>query len=152
MSEGKYQSTKTYGHERGFSVCFRQWRAESHCRWLHGYALSFRFVFETEVLDSNGWVVDFGGLKELERLLKHNYDHRLIVAEDDPLLDLFIMLQPTGVSMRIVPATGCEAFAREAWGLAAHIIERDYVFVRVISCEVAEHGSNSAIYFGGNDE
>lgn len=31
-----YQSTKTYGHDRGFSCAFRQWRADSHCRLIHG--------------------------------------------------------------------------------------------------------------------
>lgn len=46
-----YLSTKTYGHEVGLSATFRQWRAKSHCRLLHGYSLSFRFEFEANTLD-----------------------------------------------------------------------------------------------------
>ena len=41
-----WQVTKTYGHDLGLSCCFRQWGASSHCRFLHGYALSFSFTFE----------------------------------------------------------------------------------------------------------
>ena len=87
-----YQSTKSYGHEMGFSCCFRQWRADSHCRLLHGYALAFKFIFESKTLDVRNWVVDFGGLKPLKAMLQDTFDHTLLVAEDDPkkqvLLDL----------------------------------------------------------------
>ena len=31
-----FLSTKTYGHDLGLSAAFRQWRAESHCRLIHG--------------------------------------------------------------------------------------------------------------------
>ena len=41
----KYYSKKKYGHERGLSAAFRQWSAESHCRFIHGYSLEFEFVF-----------------------------------------------------------------------------------------------------------
>ena len=61
----KLYSTKKYGHERGLSAAFRQWRAESHCRFMHGYSLEFGFVFGAHELDENNWVVDFGGLKGL---------------------------------------------------------------------------------------
>ena len=34
----------------GFSTCFRQWNAtHSHCRFLHGYAISFRLHLPTKV-------------------------------------------------------------------------------------------------------
>ena len=56
----KFKSTKTYGHDLGFSAAFRQWRADSHCKYIHGYALAFRFEFEADELDVRNWVVDFG--------------------------------------------------------------------------------------------
>ena len=55
-----YQSTKQFGQDLGLSCCFRQWRAESHCNQLHGYAIAIRLVFEAEELDVRRWVVDFG--------------------------------------------------------------------------------------------
>lgn len=148
-----YRSTKTYGHECGLSSTFRQWRAtHSHCSLLHGYALSFHFVFEAEVLDERNWVVDFGGLDWLKDQLKLNFDHTLAAAEDDPLMSTFLELESQGVaSLRVFKNVGCEAFAAFAYGLAVRALERDANLmprVRVVSCEVREHGANSAIYIG----
>ena len=45
-------STKTYGPEAGFSVCYRQWKADTHCNKLHGYALGFHLEFQCDEDDS----------------------------------------------------------------------------------------------------
>lgn len=144
-------STKTYGHEIGLSACFRQHRAESHCRLLHGYALAVRFEFETNELDVRNWVVDFGGLKSLKGMLEDTFDHTLLVAEDDPWKDELCALQGLGLArVVVVPATGCEQFAKmifeatEVWLKDAGYAPR----CRVRSVEVKEHGANSAIYTG----
>ena len=56
----KFTSTKLFD---GYSTCFRQWKADgTHCKFLHGYAVSFRVWFEGE-LDERNWVWDFGGMK-----------------------------------------------------------------------------------------
>ena len=60
----KYLSTKTY-RQIG-PVAYRQWRADSHCNLIHGYALSFHFEFECDTLDARNWCMDFGGLKDLK--------------------------------------------------------------------------------------
>ena len=40
---GKHQSSKVFD---GFSTVFRQWKAENtHCRFLHGYGISFKVYF-----------------------------------------------------------------------------------------------------------
>lgn len=146
-----YMSTKTYGHEIGLSAAFRQWRADSHCRFLHGYALAVKFVFEAEELDVRNWVVDFGSLKSLKGWLEDTFDHKTLVAEDDPSRDLFIEMSNAGViDMVLVPATGCEKFAEMIYG-AAEVWLKDNGYaprVRIASVEVREHGANSAMYIG----
>lgn len=139
----KYLSTKTYGHEVGLSCAFRQWRATSHCRFLHGYALRFRFEFEAveSRLDANGWVVDFGSLGKLKEALAQRFDHRVLVAEDDPELATFQNLNIMGIiQLCIVPRVGCEAFAAMALQMAQALVPQ----ARVRACEVWEHGANSA--------
>ena len=79
-----FVSTKTYGAERGYAVAYRQWRADSHCRLIHGYALSFHFEFEADDLDARNWVCDFGGFRTLKETLDDWFDHTCLVAEDDP--------------------------------------------------------------------
>ena len=144
-------STKTYGHEVGFSCAFRQWRAESHCRLLHGYALGFKFTFQAEELDCRNWVVDFGGLKSLKQILADTFDHTTIIAEDDPYLEAFKSMHHHGCCRLVVlPAAGCEMFAKyvyevaEQWLIDAGFAPR----CKLVSVEVSEHGANSAIYLG----
>lgn len=151
-----YVSTKTYGHEVGLSCCFRQWRALSHCRLFHGYALAVRIEFAAEELDSNNWVIDFGSLKPVKVMLERYFDHRLVVAEDDPQLPRLLSLAEQGIDpaaaplaqVTVLPDVGCEAFARfifdqvHTWLVASGHSER----VHVASVEVSEHGANSAIY------
>lgn len=141
-----YRSTKTYNP--GFSCAFRQWRAkDSHCSFIHGYALSFKFTFEAETLDERNWVVDFGGLDELKDILRHWFDHTTVIAFDDPFYRQFLELHESGlIQLRGLPQVGCEAFARHAFELADHCLKRRYKHARVICVEVFEHGANSAVY------
>lgn len=144
-----YRSTKTYGHEQGFSTAFRQWRADSHCRFLHGYALSFKFTFESQELDVRNWVVDFGGLKSLKQVLSDNFDHKTLVAEDDPNIDWFVEAHRRGIiDMVKVPSTGCEMTAKMVFEVTDQWL-KDAGFAprcRLIEVEVMEHPGNSAIY------
>jgi 6-pyruvoyltetrahydropterin/6-carboxytetrahydropterin synthase len=144
-----FRSTKTWGHEIGLSAAFRQWRADSHCRFIHGYALAVKLEFEACELDVRNWVVDFGSLKSLKGWLEDTFDHKTLVAEDDPEVQRFRDLHVAGlIQMRLVPATGCESFARII-GEAAQVWLQDNGYaprVRLVYCEVREHGANSAIW------
>lgn len=144
-----YRSSKTYGHEIGLSACFRQWRAESHCRFLHGYALSIHLEFEADELDVRNWCVDFGSLKSFKAQLENTFDHKTLVAEDDPKLEDFRALERAGLAdIVLVEATGCEAFAKLVYeGAAQWLIDAGYApRVRMHSVTVREHGANSATY------
>ena len=138
--------TKKYGHERGLSAAFRQWRADSHCRFIHGYSLEFEFVFGANELDENNWVVDFGGLKPLETWLRLNFDHKTLVALDDPMFSVFEkMHESEAIDMVTVDATGCEMFAQMAMEYSTELIQKIYGDrCWVNSVTVREHGANSA--------
>jgi 6-pyruvoyltetrahydropterin/6-carboxytetrahydropterin synthase len=147
------QVTKTYGHERGLSATFRQWRAKSHCRFLHGYALSFAFLFECadDEVDENGWVINFGGLKPLEQWLKDTFDHHTLVAKDDPKLDILRDLANDDHLIQLVEVdhTGCEAFAELA-ALQAKYFLAEGMFgdtkAKLVMVECREHASNAAVH------
>lgn len=144
-----FRSTKTYGHNAGLSAAFRQWRAESHCRLIHGYALSVRFEFEAADLDARNWVVDFGSLKSLKGMLETTFDHKTLVASDDPEIEWFREGHRRGIlDMVEVPATGCEKFAEMIFE-ATECWLRDNGYAprcRVALVEVSEHEGNSAIF------
>ena len=110
MTTYKYTSTKEYVD--AFPVAYRQWKADSHCNLIHGYSFSMKFWFGTNSLDVRNWSMDYGGLRELKSQLQDWFDHRLLVAEDDPHLDLFRQLETNKVAkLTVLPRLGCEALA-----------------------------------------
>lgn len=145
-------STKSYPHSAGFSCAFRQWRADSHCRLLHGYALAFKFIFSSETLDVRNWVVDFGGMKSLKAILEDTFDHKTIVAADDPEIEWFREGAKRGVLELVeLPAGGCEKFAEYVYEVAEQWL-KDAGYgdrVKLVTVEVAEHESNSALFTKG---
>ncbi len=155
-----YVSTKRYGHEAGYSICYRQHKADSHCRFLHGYSLAFEFEFESPVLDARNWVCDFGGFKTLKDFLEDYFDHTLLVAQDDPAFEDIVKLGDTSkglglAQIRIIEKTGCEGIAEflfwymnEEW-LPANGYP-DHVFCRRV--RVFETPSNSAMVESGRDD
>ena len=95
MKKNKFTSTKVFD---GYSTVFRQWKAETtHCKYLHGYGVSFKIWFEGE-LDERNWVWDFGGMKRAKGTIEgmspkkwfdYMFDHTFIVADDDPYVESF---------------------------------------------------------------
>jgi 6-pyruvoyltetrahydropterin/6-carboxytetrahydropterin synthase len=150
----RYISTKLFD---GYSTCFRQWRAEdTHCKFLHGYGVSFKITFEGE-LDEKNWVWDFGGMKRAKctidgmnpkAWMDYMFDHTTIIAEDDPLLPYFkAMNEIELIQLRIIPATGAEQFAKYIYDkVNAFVLEETNNRVRVTQVEFSEHNKNSAIY------
>jgi 6-pyruvoyltetrahydropterin/6-carboxytetrahydropterin synthase len=173
---GKFYSTKTFGTDRGLSCCFRQWRAtHSHCQFLHGYSIGIKLIFECDSLDERNWVMDFGGLKVFKEWANHMFDHTTVIAEDDPLLPVFMDLSKRStlkrydgynsltssgsiaaqraIDLRVVPGVGCERFAQLCFEQMEKILtdaKANNILlnptVRIKSVEVFEHGANSAIY------
>lgn len=146
-----WSSTKTYCHNIGLSCCFRQWRAESHCRFLHGYALQVKLEFRTSRLDKNNWCVDFGSLKPIKAWLEETFDHKLLVAKDDPFMDNLKDLGRMGLAQIVlVDHIGCEGFAEMIYNHVYSWLQKipDWKRVELHSVEVREHEGNSAIYRG----
>jgi 6-pyruvoyltetrahydropterin/6-carboxytetrahydropterin synthase len=144
-----YHVTKHYAHTLGLSTAFRQWRAHSHCRFVHGYPLAFTLEFRSQELDITNWVVDFGAMKSLKGLLEQTFDHKFIVAEDDPQIEYFKLGKEKGVlDLVILPHAGCEKFAEYVFGAAeVWLIDNGFaprVQLHKVTC--AEHGGNSASY------
>lgn len=130
------------------SAAFRQWRStHSHCQYIHGYNLTADITFEAQELDDKGWVADFGGLKDLKKTLEHTFDHKLVVAADDPQIDLLKLLDESGVAQVVVlqGGVGCERFAEYVLKTADTFIdEATEGRVRVKSVQINEHDKNFA--------
>ena len=144
----RFFSSKKYGHERGLSAAFRQWRADSHCNLIHGYALQFEFLFGGDELDERNWVVDFGGLKPLKAWLEDTFDHKVVIDVNDPKKNDLLLLETQGLASIVqLDGVGVEKFSEHAWRKADELVRKmTDNRCRCIRVECAEHGANSAIY------
>ena len=151
---GKFQSSKVFD---GFSTVFRQWKAkETHCRFLHGYGISFKVYFEGE-LDEKNWVWDFGGMKRAKTLIDgkqpkawmdYMFDHTVIIAEDDPGMGGWeTMSKLEVIQLRVIPATGAEKFSEFIFNKLNDFVHTETEGrVRVTKVKFMEHGKNAAYY------
>lgn len=153
-----YRVSKTYGHHLGLSCVFRQWKATSHCRFLHGYAISVKLNFASPRLNENGWCIDFGSLRPVKAWLEATFDHKTLVAEDDPMLQWF--RDSTAIDgmldLVIVPKVGMEGFAELIYDNTYRILSGKATIgalqggsdngVYLESVEVREHDANGVIY------
>jgi 6-pyruvoyltetrahydropterin/6-carboxytetrahydropterin synthase len=92
--------------------------------------------------------MDFGGLKPFKDWLKENFDHRTLVAKDDPMMARFRELDRDGViSLNVVDATGCEGFGRMCFIELSNVLAQygHSPRVRLEHVEVREHAANSAL-------
>ena len=153
---GSFRSTKIFD---GYSTVFRQWKAEeTHCKFLHGYGISFKVWFEGK-LDERNWVWDFGGMKRAKgkidgmnpkAWMDHMFDHTTIIAEDDPQLGWFQEMDDDGlIQLRVIPATGAECFAEYIYDkLNNFVVKETNGRVKVVQVEFREHEKNTAFYKG----
>lgn len=139
-----YRSTKRFSN---FPCTHRQWKADSHCKFVHGYSREFYFEFACRERTHEGWIVDFGGLKKVKAWLDEMFDHTFLASQDDPFLETFKELDKKGVvQLRVLPNVGME-------GTAEYLFEKVDAMIQemtngrawVTKIEVRENEKNSAI-------
>lgn len=145
MNPKNFKSTKLFS---GFPCTHRQWRADSHCKYVHGYSRSFYFEFAAKELTQEGWVVDFGGLKEVKKWLEYMFDHTFLASQDDPHLEDWKKLDAAGaLQLRVMPNPGMEGSALFVYEEASKILKKlygDRAWITLV--EVSENEKNSAQY------
>ena len=144
-----FQSTKKLGP---ISVGHRQWRDDGHCAWVHGYGRYIQFTFEGE-LDHRQWVMDFGDLKDVKQWLEKQWDHRVMIASDDPQLDKLKEMHDLNImNINVMDVEkgwgpGIEASCKFVYDHVMPLIHaKTGGRVRLVKVEIWEHERNSAIY------
>ena len=143
-----YRSTKKIGP---ISTGHRQWRDDGHCSYVHGYGRYVQFTFASDALDHRGWVMDFGGLKGVKKWLEEQWDHKVLVAHDDPaLLRLRELEKEDIVKLNVMPeeyGPGIEDSCRYVFDYAnPEIISQTNGRVWIERVRIWEHENNYAEY------
>ena len=144
----KFKSTKRFGP---ITTGHRQWRDSGHCSYVHGYGRYVRLTFEASELDERGWVMDFGDLKDVKKWIESEWDHRVLIAADDPLLsDLQELESKGGIYLNVLDDgyyPGIEESCRYLYDkLNPMVKEKTNNRVEITRVEVWEHENNHAEY------
>lgn len=153
-----FKSTKRIGP---ISTNHRNWHAATninrdsrHCSLIHGYSRIVEFVF-IGTPDICQWVVDFGNLRDVKRWLEDKWDHRTLVASDDPLLEEIKRIDHVGlIDLTVVDVSnglswgpGMEGSCKWVFDEVSKIImEKTNGQAAIESVRIWEHENNSAIY------
>ena len=144
----KFKSTKRFGP---ITTGHRQWRDDGHCSYIHGYGRHVRLTFEASTLDKCGWVMDFGDLKDIKNWIEDEWDHRVLIAADDPLIPQLKELEEVGgINLNILPEgylPGIEESCRYLYDKLSPIIQRKTNNrVHITRVEIWETEKNQAEY------
>lgn len=86
-----------------------------------------KFYFGTNSLDARNWCADYGGLKELKKILEDQFDHTLLVAEDDPEMEFYKEMEKRKLAkLTILPKLGCEGLADQLYKFVNGVYIPDY--------------------------
>ena len=103
--------------KRYHDICagHRVYGHESKCANLHGHNYRFHFTIEGE-LDEIGRVLDFSVIKtRLADWLEENWDHKMLIWREDPMLAALIALDGTVKAVSFNPT---------AENLAKYMVEK----------------------------
>ena len=80
-----YKLTKSFE----FAYGHRLLNYEGKCRYLHGHNGVVEIDVRDSKLDARGMVIDFNDIRDLiRRWVDENMDHKMILCEKDPMVDL----------------------------------------------------------------
>ena len=143
-----FTSSKRFGP---ITTGHRQWRHQGHCSFIHGYGRIVEITFEANNLDERGWVMDFGNLKQVKEWIESEWDHRVLIAHDDPALNyLKEMHDKELININILPegyGPGIEQSCEYIYDGANRIVKKitnGLVWVKKV--KIFEHENNWAEY------
>ena len=144
----KFKSSKRFGQ---ITTGHRQWRDKGHCSYVHGYGRYVRLTFEAIELDERGWVMDFGDLRDVKKWIEDEWDHRTLIAADDPVIpELKALEKVGGINLNILPKgylPGIEESCRYLYDKLNPMIQRKTNNrVEITRVEIWETEKNQAEY------
>ena len=144
-----YTVTKTFGE---YPFAHRQHNHDGHCAYVHGHNWRFTVELQSDDLDNNGFVYDFGKFGWLKSWLEFMFDHTLLINQDDPHLEFFQehcvkdAKNPLGLwDMRVIPNGSAEHLA-ELVGRRIQSHFEDDKRIQLVSLTVMEDNKNAAIW------
>lgn len=136
-----YRIRKTFGP---YPFGHRQHKHDGHCAFVHGHNWTFIVEMESEILDHNGFVFDFGKFKDFKRWLEYMFDHTLLINDKDPEKEHF-QKNKNLWDVRIMPNGSAESLAKFVADHLETVTLKDH-YAKLVSVTAKEDDKNEAIY------
>lgn len=118
---------------------------ENKCRHLHGHNYRITFTCTAQELDALGRVVDFSVVKErLCLFLEREWDHKLLLWEEDPLREQLMAVAPEDIVLLPFNPTAEHMAKYLVEEIGPRMLEGTPVVLH--SCRVEETRKCSAVY------
>lgn len=90
----------TLSTEITFDAAHRLWGYKGKCFFVHGHTYRLKVFVSSDVLDDQGFVIDFGDLKKIVKTyIDDKWDHTLILNMIDPIYGL---LEDQGIKIHLL--------------------------------------------------
>jgi len=100
------------------------------CQSIHGHSYLFEVTLESESLNKDGMVLDFGELKDVVNHFFDSFDHSFVFYTNDPLAGHYKLMQDT-VPMRMIEVDYNPTAENMAYHAFRACIENDLPVVEV---------------------
>lgn len=129
----------------------RQWKAGNECHWAHGFGRIIELTFWVVQPDKEGVYVSGLDLTMIESWIREEWDHRILLQHDDPLIDQFRTLHELGgININVTPekyGPGLEQSCQFLYdNIKEKIEQRTWKRVGVESVRIWEHENYSATH------
>lgn len=126
-----FQLTRRFSFDSGHRI----FGYDGACGRVHGHHYVLELTFQGRCLNDLGMLVDFVQVKELVKPILDEWDHKLLLAEGDP-----VAVQEAGAGVVVLPMPPtAEVIAKLVWQRVTSVVETEHVVgVQLVCVRVYE--------------
>ena len=117
------------------------------CQSFHGHSYLFEVVLESDKLNSDAMLMDFGEVKSKAKDFIDAFDHSMVLSQDDPFHDRMIDIMDEG-NMRWISVP----YNPTAEMMAVHIYQQLHELGLPVKMVVVQETLTGRAYFDGSDD
>lgn len=117
------------------------------CANIHGHSWNGEITVEGEKLDAMGMLIDYSEIGKITKLVEEFFDHKLILCDKDPLIDIIYNSVARGSIIQIPGNPTSEVIAQYIYEYARGFIKGASIdSVRLVSVTIEETCTTSCTF------
>jgi len=117
------------------------------CQSFHGHSYLFEVILESDKLNKDAMLMDFGEVKKEAGAFLDAFDHTMVLSQDDPFHDRMVAIMHEG-NMRWMSVP----YNPTAEMMAVHIYQQLHEFDLPVKMVVVQETLTGRAYFDGGDD